>query len=103
MARTYIDSIYATYDEKRSWLEAEPDNKQHRIEKPYEEMELILNDFYSNEELNNAQTMVAGEDLCKIFDVNLFLAELIEAERKRAVTTGVKMGKIVKAKKVEIA
>ena len=66
-------------------------------------MELILNDFYANDELNNAQCMVSGEDLCKMFDVCLFLSELIDSDRKKVTATGLKMGKLIKAKKVEIA
>ena len=66
-------------------------------------MELILNDFYMNDELNNAQTMVSGEDLCKIFDVCLFLAELIDSDRKKATAAGLKFGKALKASKVKVA
>ena len=95
-ARSYIEGIYQMYDEKRAWIEAEPDNKAHRIEDPYGEMELILNDFYSNDELNNAETMVAGEDLCKMFDTCLFLSELIDSARKKALAGALKFGKTVK-------
>ena len=34
-ARSYIEGIYSMYDEKRAWIEAEPDNKAHRIDDPY--------------------------------------------------------------------
>ena len=102
-ARSYIEGIYQMYDEKRAWIEAEPDNKAHRIENPYGEMELILNDFYMNDELNNAETMVAGEDLCKMFDTCLFLSELIDSSRKKALAGALKLGKTVKKQKVEIS
>ena len=95
-ARSYIEGIFQMYDEKRAWIEAEPDNKAHRIENPYAEMEYILNDFYMNDELNNADTMVAGEDLCKMFDTCLFLSELIDSARKKALAGALKLGKTVK-------
>ena len=56
-------------------LEAEPDNKENRIQKPYEEMNLLLQDFFTNDSLNNEMTLVSGEDLCTMFNVCLFLAE----------------------------
>ena len=56
-------------------IEAEPDNKNHRIQDPFKEMEIAMNDFFTNDELNNELCMVTGEDLCKVIDTCMFLAE----------------------------
>ena len=77
------------YEEKRLLIEAEPENKAHRIEQPYQEMSEILNDFFNNDELNNELTMVTGEDLCKMFDICLFLGEQINEQRAHAIANGV--------------
>ena len=74
-AQDYINKIASIYEEKQLLIEAEPDNKEHRISNPFDEMNHILNDFFTNDSLNNELTLVTGEDLCKVFDICLFLAE----------------------------
>ena len=36
-----------------------------------------MNDFFTNDELNNELCMVTGEDLCKVIDTCMFLGEQI--------------------------
>ena len=73
-AHNYIDKLDLAYQERRLLMESEPDNKAYRIDQPFQELEGVLNDFYSNEDLCNEQTMITGEDICKMFDICLFLA-----------------------------
>lgn len=54
---------------------------------------MILNDFFTNDALNNEMTLVSGEDLCKMFDVCMFLGEQIDIQRAHAIATGTKIGK----------
>ena len=72
-ARDYIERISLAYQERQLQIEAEPDNKKHRIEQPFQEMEQVLGDFFTNDELNNELVMVTGEDLIKMLDICLFL------------------------------
>jgi len=72
-ARDYIERISLAYQERQLQIEAEPDNKKHRIEQPFQEMEQVLGDFFTNDELNHELVMVTGEDLIKMLDICLFL------------------------------
>ena len=74
-------------------IEAEPDNKQHRVQEPFQELELAMNDFFTNDELNNELCMVTGEDLCKVIDTCMFLAEQLNEQRIQAIALGKKIGK----------
>lgn len=51
--------------------------------------------FYEDEELNTENTMVSGEDLCKMFDVCLYLGELIDGQKTHVISTGKKLGKLI--------
>ena len=82
-ARNYIEHLFLHYTQLRDLIEAEPDNKAHRLEKPFEEMKTVMQDFFSNDELANCETMVTGEDLIKMLDVFYFFGESIEAERRK--------------------
>ena len=82
MARGYIERIYIAYEEKRLAIEAEPDNKAHKIQEPFQELEMAMNDFFTNDELNNELCMVTGEDLCKVIETCMFLSEQINEQRK---------------------
>lgn len=83
-------------------IEAEPDNKAHRVQKPFEELNQILGDFFTNDSLNNELTLVSGEDLCKMFDVCLFLAEQINNQREQATIAGFKIAKKCKKQEIEV-
>ena len=102
-ARSYIEGIYNTFEERRKWQEAEPDNKRYAIDEPYEELQNTLGVFYEDEELNNAETMISGEDLCKMFDVTLYLAELLNGQKTHVLATAAKLGRLIKRQKTEIA
>ena len=73
-AHNYIDKLDLDFQQRRFQMESEPDNKAYRIDKPFQELEGVLNDFYMNEDLCNEQTMITGEDMCKMFDICIFLA-----------------------------
>ena len=83
-ARDHINNIELTYRETMLLQEAEPDNEEHKIQNPFEELGLMLNEFFTNDLLNNECTLVSGEDLCRIFDVCMFLADQIDNQRIRA-------------------
>lgn len=74
-AHNYIDRLDLAYQERRLKIETEPENKMHRIEDPFEEMQQVTNDFFTNDDLNNEMTMVTGEDLMKMLDICVFLGE----------------------------
>ena len=54
---------------------------------------MAMNDFFTNDELNNELCMVTGEDLCKVIDTCMFLAEQINEQRIQAIALGKKIGK----------
>ena len=66
-------------------------------------MNHILNDFFTNDSLNNELTLVSGESLCKMFDVCLFLAEQINTQRVQATAVAAKLGKLCKKQKTQLA
>ena len=77
-ARDYIDNLDLCYSQKRYEIEANPLDKTLLIEKPFDEIQMVCNDFFTNESLTDASTMVTGDSLCKMLDVCLFLAEQLE-------------------------
>ena len=74
-AHKFIERLDESFRERRLQLEAEPDNKVYQIDEPFEELQGTLNDFYRDEELCNESTLITGEDMCKLLDICLFLAE----------------------------
>ena len=101
-AHKYIERLDIAYAERRMKMEAEPDNKEHQIPEPFVELQGVLNDFFSNEDLCNNETMITGEDVCKVFDICLFISELIEIQRTQAVAISAKFGKICKSQKEKV-
>ena len=82
-------------------MEADPDNKALRVQNPFQEMEQLLSDFFSNEQLTNDMTMVPSEDLIKMFEICLFLAEKIEVEKNQALAVAKKFGNLSKDLKLK--
>ena len=59
-------------------------------------MEALLAEFYDNDELTNVNCMVFSEDLIKMFDICLFLAQKIEEDRESAFKAINKFAKLTK-------
>ena len=53
-------------------------------------------EFYDNDELTNVNCMVFSEDLIKMFDICLFLAQKIEEDRESAFKAINKFAKLTK-------
>ena len=71
MAHGFIENIYVSYEQRWAQMEAEPDNKALKVVNPFFEMETLLSDFFSNEQLTNENCMVPSEDLIKMFEICL--------------------------------